>query len=122
MLEETRYALKVYCDSSIKEACYILGNEPPCFFPYGKEVTNNEGEYYAVIVVARALANREVWGATILSDSKLVVEQIRGNYRCQAKNLQQLMVAARHWLASAGAILEWCPRKENLAGLALEKR
>jgi ribonuclease HI len=82
-------------------------------------LSNNEAEYQAVI----AAINAQSAGSNIelLTDSLLVVSQLRGEYRILDSKLAKLAgevktIAERKRLHMK---LTWIPRKENLAGKLL---
>jgi ribonuclease HI len=119
--------MRIYCDSSTREDCYVITGQEPVVCPYNKVVTNNEGEYRAAlkaIYVGLAQKFNPIW---IMTDSKLVVEQFLGNYNCHNDNLKLYLreldeLAKYHWFANTIDIsLHWIPREENLAGIELEK-
>jgi ribonuclease HI len=59
--------------------------------------------------------------ALVRSDSKLVVNQVNGEWRVEDEKLIELSEKARDLIKDLGSIrLEWVPREENLAGLWLE--
>jgi ribonuclease HI len=88
--------------------------------------TNNVAEYTAVL---RALGRAKELGATdvvIRSDSKLLVEQLKGNYRVKNPTLQRLhaevRVAARpfHTVAYEHVPRERNRRADELVNLAID--
>ena len=94
--------------------------------------TNNEAEYYALLKALALISDRwagkttgkvpsGVGGILIRSDSKLVVNQVSGEWRVQDSKLIELSDQARDSIKKVGSIkLEWVPREENYAGLWLE--
>jgi len=93
-------ALKIYVDGSSLGnpgpagigvvVCDEAGNIIATHKVSLNSATNNEAEYRAVIEalkLAKELGANEV---TLLSDSELVVEQLRGNYRVKSTNLRGL--------------------------------
>jgi len=90
--------------------------------------TNNEAEYYALLKTLELIAEkttRKVPGnigeALVRSDSKLVVNQVNGEWRVEDEKLIELSEKARDLIKDLGSIrLEWVPRDENYAGLWLE--
>ena len=94
--------------------------------------TNNEAEYYALLKALALLA--EKWAekeggnlsggtskALVRSDSKIVVNQVNGQWRVEDLKLVELSDKAKDLIKKLGAVrLEWVPREENLAGLWLE--
>ena len=94
--------------------------------------TNNEAEYHAVLKALALAAERwadkttgKVLGGVgeilIRSDSKLVVNQVNGEWRVEDEKLVELCEKARDSIKKLGLVkLEWIPREENYAGLWLE--
>jgi ribonuclease HI len=59
--------------------------------------------------------------ALVRSDSKLVVNQVNGEWRVEDERLMELSEKAREMIENLGSVrLEWVPRDENYAGLWLE--
>lgn len=81
--------------------------------------TNNEMEYTALI---QALSDPRADGATIITDSQLLVGQLTKGWKVRAANLAPLNERARALLAERRAALVWVPREVNRAGKVLEKR
>ena len=130
--ESRRARIKIFCDSSIKEACIVVEGQKPIFIAYPSPVTNNVGEYTAVLLALQWVLNnltdppvrREP--ITIHTDSLLVVNQVSGVWACRKHHLlpfkrkvnelmQKIMNGGRD------IRLEWIPREENLAGIELER-
>ena len=96
--------------------------------------TNNEAEYYALLKALALIAERWAQKTTgkipsgagvilIRSDSKLVVNQVSGEWQVKESKLIELNSRARDSIRKIGSVrLEWVPREENLAGLWLEGR
>ena len=94
--------------------------------------TNNEAEYYALLKALALIAGRWAEKTTgkvasgvgevlIRSDSKLVVNQVSGEWRVEDSKLIELSEKARDSIKKLGSVrLEWVPREENHAGLWLE--
>ena len=94
--------------------------------------TNNEAEYLALIRLLSLLSTNR-FGRTggkmpgtnehvrILSDSKLVVNQVNGEWKVDDERLTKLWEEAQSLAIKVGQIiLEWVPREKNYAGLWLE--
>jgi len=59
--------------------------------------------------------------ALVRSDSKLVVNQVNGEWRVEDEKLIEVSEKARDLIEKIGPVrLEWVPREENYAGLWLE--
>ena len=84
-------------------------------------VTNNQAEYLALIR-ALELARREGDTAVeILSDSELLVRQMRGEYAVRSPNVAPLYKKAKELVCGFKHFtIQWVPRGENLAGKVLE--
>jgi len=94
--------------------------------------TNNEAEYHALLEALALIARRWTDNSTgrisdkigevlIRSDSKLVVSQVKGEWRVDDSKLIELNSKARNSIGKLGYVrLEWVPREENYAGLWLE--
>jgi ribonuclease HI len=79
--------------------------------------TNNDAEYTGLIVGIKYAAHLGVTFIEIYSDSKLVVEQVNGNWRCDSETMRNYQHEARDLLNKhfAGAWkLEWVPRLQNI--------
>lgn len=90
----------------VKRAARVIGNE-----------TNNVAEYRALLGALRYLPAIRKSGepVEILSDSKLVVEQVNGRWECGAEHLVSLCNEAMSLLTEAGGgvTLRWIPREQN---------
>jgi ribonuclease HI len=94
--------------------------------------TNNETEYYALlkalVLIAGMWADKStgkvpaaIGEILVRSDSKLVVNQVGGEWRVEDPKLIELTSKARDSIMKLGSVrLEWVPREENYAGLWLE--
>ena len=94
--------------------------------------TNNEAEYYALlkalVLIAGMWADKStgkvpaaIGEILVRSDSKLVVNQVGGEWRVEDPKLIELSSKARDSIRKLGSVrLEWVPREENYAGLWLE--
>jgi len=79
--------------------------------------TNNDAEYTGLLVGVKYAAHLGVQEIDITSDSKLVVEQVNGNWRCDSHTMRQYQGEARKLLDHhfAGAwTLKWVPRLQNV--------
>jgi ribonuclease HI len=74
--------------------------------------TNNECEYKAVICAALFASP----GDRIYTDSRLVVKQVSGEYKCKVQRLQILLQETARIIISKHLLLKWIPRKQNKAG------
>jgi ribonuclease HI len=89
--------------------------------------TNNEAEYHAVIDGLKAVADWKPDRLEVNLDSKLVVEQIKGNYRVKKPELQQLHRRAKELLKGFAEVdIKHVDRERNkgadyLANLAIDE-
>jgi len=90
--------------------------------------TNNEAEYYALLKALELIAEKtagkvpgNMGEALVRSDSRLVVNQVNGEWRVEDEKLTELSSNARDLIKKIGPVrLEWVPRDQNYAGLWLE--
>lgn len=94
--------------------CDEEGNSHISRFPV--KHTNNEMEYEAVIFALNLCNECD----TVKTDSKLVVEQVKGRWKVTKRHLLPLMLKARKLMNEKKVTIEWIPRNENLAGNLLE--
>ena len=112
--------MRIFCDSSTTEYCLVLEGQEPHIVAYSARVTNNVGEYQAVIEAVKLALSLKLKDALILTDSQLVVNQVNGMWECRQPHLLPLMDKARELLKGSNITLAWLPREENLAGRVLE--
>jgi len=86
--------------------------------------TNNEAEYQAVREGIRWAACMGMKGkVVIVSDSQLVVNQLKGDYRTREHRLHVLCnetLEEAHSKEGLKFVYRWCRREENQAGIELE--
>lgn len=91
--------------------------------------TNNEAEYLALLkaldLISKKLADKTLpeHGGDVLirSDSKLIVNQVKGDFQVKEPRLKELNQRAKKIIEKlANVRLEWVPRRENYAGLWIE--
>jgi len=77
--------------------------------------TNNRAEYFALLFALEDAHLLSAAAVRVLSDSQLLVKQMRGEYRVKNRNLKPLFQRARR-LADAFAefSIRHVPRRENL--------
>ena len=87
---------------------------------HGPGMTNNVAEYQAAIE-ALTWAHQHADGASIelCGDSLLVINQVRGQWKCNAEHLQPLRDRMVELVNETGAQLRWIPREENTEADAL---
>ena len=116
----------IYCDSSTREACYVLEGQEPVVTPYLEPVTVNVGEYRAVLLALEEARRLELKQVMLLTDSLLVVNQVNGKWRCKKAHLLPYRDKVRDILLRVSFIpnytwsLDWIERGRNLAGKVLE--
>jgi ribonuclease HI len=81
------------------------------------EFTNNEEEYRGVIAALELCSASD----QVLTDSLLVVNQVRGLYKIKKPHLKPLCNKVKELLILKNANLVWIPREENLAGKVFSK-
>lgn len=82
-------------------------------------LSNNEAEYRGVISAIKPLPKGS--HVEVLSDSLLVVSQLRGDYRIRDPKLEKLATEVKTIADQKQLELKviWIPRRENLAGKLL---
>lgn len=90
--------------------------------------TNNEAEYLALLKALELISEKSAGNSDriagkllIRSDSKLVVNQVKGEFRVKEPRLKELNERAKDAIEKLGSVqLEWVPRRENYAGMWIE--
>lgn len=83
-----------------------------CFI--GESNTNNEAEYEGLIHALQELKDREYKGAVVVKgDSKLVIEQIKGKWKCRSPNLKPLLARATELVNGMTVRFEHILRAQN---------
>ncbi len=75
--------------------------------------TNNISEYRSVIAALEWAKGKTAGCITIKTDSKLVVEQVLGRWKCKKPHLQPLWTRTKELIVEVDAIIMWIPREEN---------
>jgi|GEM_PF-5409279 ribonuclease HI len=104
----------VYVDANPHQICYKVKDEPPRI----KEIetaTNNEAEYMAVIWALESIPD----DVNIVSDSQLIINQLRCEWSIKEKRLQALAHQAFKLCDGRKVTFEWTPRERNPAGKVL---
>lgn len=83
--------------------------------------TNNIAEYEAVKIAMDWLKQNNVMGARIFTDSKLVVEQLRGRYAVRAAHLMNTFKYCRELMHLYNITVDWLPRDTNKAGILADR-
>ncbi|MFN2252434.1 MAG: ribonuclease HI family protein [Anaerolineae bacterium] len=93
---------------------------PPVRLEFGSNVTNNEAEYMSLIAalvdLSEQVGDPSRVTVEILGDSKLVISQLKGEWKVKARNLWPLFDEARSALAPFGRVrLRWHARDRSVA-------
>lgn len=83
--------------------------------------TNNEAEIAALIAGLSWAAEHGLRAVEIRMDSKMVVKQVMGQWRCRAEHLWPLLMRARDLVDAVEGIVTWVPRERNVEADALSR-
>jgi ribonuclease HI len=91
------------------------------------QMTNNQAEYHALIEGLKAVKDWKPDRLEIYLDSKLVVEQIKGQYKIKEPELQKLHAQASQLLDGLQYEIKHVAREENrgadhLANMAIDEK
>ena len=91
------------------------------------QMTNNQAEYHALIEGLKAVKDWKPDRLEIYLDSKLVVEQIKGQYKIKEPELQKLYAQATRLLDGLQYEIKHVAREENrgadhLANMAIDEK
>lgn len=90
---------------------------------YIGETTNNQAEYKALIMGLREAAKLKAEHVDIRTDSKLLAEQIQGNYKVRNANLRLLFQQVKQLLADFESFtIAFIPRYQNATADALANK
>ena len=90
---------------------------------YLGEVTNNVAEYRALIAGLRKVADWNPDRVDVFMDSKLVVEQMKGNFKIKNAELQKLSRQAHDLVGQLREVtFTYIPREQNRGADALANR
>jgi ribonuclease HI len=84
--------------------------------------TNNEAEYQALVILLEEIKRRDLRGITVRGDSRLVISQVKGDWKVREERLKGFADRARSLVGETGAVLEWIPRELNTRADALSNR
>jgi ribonuclease HI len=84
-------------------------------FEYSYLKTNNEAEYRTLWHCLIRIFVFDNVNATIYSDSRLMIEQLRGKWKVKAKNLKTIHNMCSEQIKNIDAKLIWVPRKVIVA-------
>ncbi len=90
-------------------------------------MTNNQAEYHALIEGLKTVREWKPDRLEIYLDSKLVVEQIKGQFKIKEPELQKLHGQAMRLLEGLEYEIKYVPREENrvadhLANVAIDEK
>lgn len=95
----------LYKDKSIIKTCYMYHILP---------VTNNISEYYGLIIGMRMAFMEGIKNLTVEGDSKLVIEQVFGKWKCNNPNMIALNKEVQELKKLFDSITgKWIPREKN---------
>lgn len=86
--------------------------------------TNNEAEYHALIRGLEAALEMSLEGVDVLSDSQLLVRQVKGEWEVREPRLKPLCSAVRELMTrfSRPVTITLIPRQKNVGADALAQR
>jgi ribonuclease HI len=85
--------------------------------------TNNRAEYDGLINLLESALLRGVRHIHVYGDSRLIVEQIKGNWKVKDRELKPLAARVQELIAQFATFeIEWIPREKNAECDALVKR
>ena len=89
---------------------------------FGFEASNNEAEYEALIAGLKLVRDIGARRVQALSDSMLVVQQVRGEYETKGENMAKYLGVVRRLLQEFAAwAINKIPREENVEADRLSK-
>jgi len=88
----------------------------------GERVTNNEAEFQALIEALGWAVDQNLMRVIVYMDSKLVVNLVRGRWKCKAPHLLPLMFLAWRLANDVLAYVVWLPRESNTEADALSRQ
>lgn len=111
--------MKIYTDGGEDRYCFVIPEKNTIKIFEKKGITNNEAEYLAVIEALNFVEeSSDVW---ILSDSKLIVNQMKMEWHIKEERLRELFEKVINIIDKKKLKfkIEWIPREENKAGKIL---
>ena len=93
------------------EACRYLGTR-----------TNNEAEYEGLLLLLGEIRRRDLRNVRIYGDSKLVISQMKGEWKVRQPHLELLWREARELAKGRDLEFFWVPRERNSRADALSNR
>jgi ribonuclease HI len=103
------YGFAIYQDMRLLKEDKGLAAQPKSL-----EASNNVAEYTALIKGLEWLVENGFSDVEVKGDSKLVISQMKGEYKVKAKRIRPLHEKARRIAAQFQQVsFHWIPRKEN---------
>jgi ribonuclease HI len=84
--------------------------------------TNNEAEYEGLIFLLEEAARRGLGSLAVHGDSRLVICQMKGEWKIREPRLRALALRARKEAAAMSVTYTWVPRERNSGADALSNR
>jgi len=111
--------MKIYTDGGEDKYAFVIPEKNIVKVFEKKGITNNEAEYLAVIAALNFIEENS--GVSILSDSKLIVNQIKMEWHIKEKRLRELFEKVIEIIdkKKLNFNIEWIPREQNKAGKVL---
>jgi ribonuclease HI len=121
--------MKLWVDGATTETCFVLEGQEPVVVPTEYKVTNNVGEYHALIRGLQEAKAQGIENLEVLSDSQLVMNQLRLGrdgkpiYACKNERLRSLRQITLDLMGEFNSVvLRWVKREQSLAGIELDRR
>ena len=121
---------KIFCDGSTTKVCFIIEGQKPFVanaLEDGGKVTNNEGEYYALMLALQEAKRQGVKDVELVSDSQLIIRQLNLDvlgipiYKAKEQRLRDLRNLVWSLAKQFNSVTyTWQPRN-NPAGKLLER-
>lgn len=93
---------------------YKDGAKIECCYYYHKKATNNVAEYYGLLGGLQKCIEKGYDHIHVEGDSKLVIEQVFGTWKCHDKKMIELCETAKCLKCSFKSIYgKWIPREQN---------
>lgn len=107
---------------------YKNGEKLDCCYYFHKRATNNVAEYYGLLGGLLLCLEKGVEHVHVEGDSKLVIEQVFGTWKCSDKKMIVLCAQAKALKKQFKSIYgKWIPREQNgeadhYSNVAVQKR
>ena len=116
--------MKLYIDGSSRgnpgKGLALLYINGKVYTQEHENITNNQAEYYALLMAFEYLHNFHVMNAEILTDSQLIVGHLTKGWKVNYNH--ELVAKAKKEYQRFSPQLTWISREKNLAGIEIEKR